>query len=368
MVRLTRLSLSHFRSYKHAVLEPERPLVALFGPNGAGKTNLLEAISLFSPGRGMRRARGEAFGRRPEAIGWKLVAGLDGSDGAHEVVTSGQAEASSRSVEIDGKAAPQVALGRITRMVWLTPAMDRLWTEAAAERRGFLDRITMGLDPGHAERVLAYEKSMRERNRLLKEEVRDAAWYDAIEAQLSEAGAAVIAARKACVVRLTAAQDGAATTFPRADLTLEPGEGGPAETAEDLRIAFNETRGRDLSAGRTLTGPHRADLLAVYSEKGMPARHCSTGEQKALLVSLVLASARAVAADTGEPPVLLLDEIAAHLDAGRRAALYGELTALGAQTFMSGTGAELFGELGDQGVLIEVRDADGATELAVRPS
>ena len=364
MLRLTSLTLSHFRSYARAVLEPERSLTALFGPNGAGKTNLLEAISLFSPGRGMRRAKVDAFARQPEAIGWKLTAEFETPDGPHRIVTTALPGASSRSVEIDGKSAPQVALGRIVRMIWLTPAMDRLWTEAASERRGFLDRITMGLDPGHAERVLAYEKAMRERNRLLKDEVRDAGWYDAVEAGLAEAGAAVIAARKTCLLRLKAAQENAATAFPRAELELDPGEGGTAETSDDLRLALAETRGRDMAAGRTLTGPHRADLLALYAEKDMPARQCSTGEQKALLVSLILASTRAVAADFGAAPILLLDEIAAHLDAGRRASLYQELAALTAQAFLSGTGAELFDDIGTQGALMAVIEGTGGSVLS----
>lgn len=363
MLRLTSLTLSHFRSYGHVSLRPERPLVALHGPNGAGKTNLLEAISLLSPGRGMRRAKADAFQRRPDNIGWKITASLTGPDGLHEIVTTAPPNTPSRNVEIDGKPAPQVALGKIARIVWLTPSMDRLWTDAAAERRAFLDRLTMGLDPEHADRVLTYEKAMRERNRLLRDEVRDPSWYDAIEAQLAASGAALIAARQTCLDRLSDAQRTATTSFPRATLSLDSGEGGPAQSEADIRVALAEGRVRDYAAGRTLTGPHRADLIAVYSEKDMPARYCSTGEQKALLVSLVLASARAVAAEFGAPPVLLLDEIAAHLDSNRRAALFRELEALNAQAFMSGTGEELFSSLGDQGEMHFVSENDGLSKL-----
>ena len=369
MLALRRLTLSHFRSYLRAELDPAPGLVAFYGPNGAGKTNLLEAISLLSPGRGMRRAQADAFERQPEGIGWKVSASLTGPRGDdHDVATGGDAGATTRSVRIDGKVAPQLALGRITRMAWLTPAMDRIWTDAAGERRAFLDRLTMGLDPGHAERVLAFEKAMRERNRLLRDEVRDARWYDAVEAQLADAGAAVAEARRACLTRLVAAQEGAATAFPRADLEIDPGEGGAVDDAAGLRLALADGRSRDMAAGRTLSGPHRADLVAVYAEKAMPARHCSTGEQKALLVSLVLAGARAVATDFGAPPILLLDEIAAHLDADRRVALYRELTAMGAQAFMSGTGAELFADAGPEAMLVCVRETGGQTTLTLTAS
>ena len=365
MLRLTSLTLSHFRSYRHAVLTPQGALLALHGANGAGKTNLLEAISLLSPGRGMRRAKTDAFERQPAGIGWKITAALTGPDGPHEIVTTAQPGGASRAVEIDGKTAPQTALGRIARLVWLTPSMDRLWMEGAADRRAFLDRLTMGVDPAHAERVLTYEKAMRERNRLLRDEVRDPVWYDAVEAQLASSGMAVTAARRDCLARLVAAQNDAATSFPRADLDLDMTDGGTAQTEDALRIAYAENRPRDFAAGRTLTGPHRADLVAIYAEKDMPARNCSTGEQKALLVSLILASARAVAADFGAAPILLLDEIAAHLDAERRASLYSELGSLGAQAFMSGTGPELFSSLGPSGEVLAVTEEDGESRLSV---
>ncbi len=281
---------------------------------------------------------------------------------AHEIETWAE-DGGSRQVRIDDKAAPQNALGRIVRVLWLVPSMDRLWIEGADGRRRFLDRAALSFEPTHADTVLAYEKAMRERNRLLKDQVRDAHWYAALEAQMAETGARIHRTRMDAIAELTAAQADAETAFPAADLSLshaDPAIAAP-EDPEALKAVLQEGRQRDLYAGRTLTGPHRADLGAIYTAKGTDARDCSTGEQKALLVSLILANARALAARTGAPPILLLDEIAAHLDASRRAALYDEVTALGAQAWMTGTGAELFAELGDRAQVFEVTEADGVS-------
>jgi DNA replication and repair protein RecF len=237
--------------------------------------------------------------------------------------------------------------------------MDRLWTEAAEGRRRFLDRMVLSFEPAHGEAVLAYEKAMRERNRLLKDEVRDARWYDALEARMAEAGARIVAHRQAALARVAAAQDGAATAFPAAALAIAGPEPDPPETEAALAEALAAGRGRDMAAGRALTGPHRADLTALYAEKGVPAAQCSTGEQKALLLSLVLANARALAQDFGAAPLLLLDEVAAHLDAARRAALYDEVCALGAQAWLTGTGAELFADLGARAQHLAVREEGG---------
>ena len=368
---VTALSVSHFRSWRLARIETQGRSVALFGPNGAGKTNLLEALSLLSPGRGLRRAEAEALGRRPEEIGWRMTARVEGPEGAHEIETGAEG-AGARSVKVDGKPAPQTRLGALLRTVWLTPSMDRLWTEGAAERRRFLDRTAMGFDPGHAEQALAYEKAMRERNRLFRDDVRDARWFDALEARMAASGAALARARAEAVARLTGAQAGAETAFPTAELALEgepdaalaealPQGAREAEAAAEswLLEALAQGRAQDAAAGRTLTGPHRTDLRAIYAEKGMEARLCSTGEQKALLISVVLATARALAHATGTPPVLLLDEVAAHLDASRRAALYAEVRALGAQAWMTGTEAELFDALGPEAVKLALTP-DGA--------
>jgi DNA replication and repair protein RecF len=360
---LTSLTLSHFRSHRRARLELDARPVAIHGPNGAGKTNILEAVSLLSPGRGLRRAAAEEMARQPEALGWKVAAELQSLHQRHEVATSWE-PGGARGVQIDGKAAAQVALGRIARMVWLVPSMDRLWIEGADGRRRFLDRIALSFEPGHAEVALTYEKAMRERNRLLKDQVRDAHWYHALELQMAAAGTALQQNRRAAVARLEAAQRDAETAFPVAGLALGAAEDSAApEEAEDFAAALADSRTRDLRAGRTLVGPHRADLEAVYAAKQVPARQCSTGEQKALLISLILANARALAQDFGAPPIVLLDEVAAHLDAGRRAALYDEICALGAQAWMTGTGPELFAELGARAQGLAVSEENGETRV-----
>lgn len=355
------LQLSHFRSHRAARLEFDGRPVALVGANGAGKTNILEAVSLLSPGRGLRRAAVEDLARRPEAIGWKVAATVAGLSAAHELET--WAEGGPRQVRVDGKTAPQLALARILRMVWLVPAMDRLWIEAAEGRRRFLDRSVLSFAPDHAEAVLAYEKAMRDRNRLLKDEVRDPHWYGALEAQMAASAAVIAANRVDALARLMAAQEGAETTFPRASLALVHPEG----EVDDLATALAENRRRDLAAGRTLLGPHRVDLQAVFSAKGVPADQCSTGEQKALLISLMLANARALATDLGRPPILLLDEVAAHLDAGRRAALYDEICALGAQAIMTGTEPGLFDSLGTRGQSFAIADDIGQSSIREVP-
>ena len=357
---LSALTLSHFRSHKVARLLIDARPVAIYGPNGAGKTNILEAVSLFSPGRGLRRASAEEMTRRPEALGWKITGILQSLDQDYEIETWSEG-GNARQVRIDGKTAPQTALGRVARVLWLIPSMDRLWIEGAEGRRRFLDRMTLSFFPDHAQLSVDYEKAMRERNRLLKDMVRDGHWYAALENRMAEAGAAIHAHRLQALSRLADAQNGAQTAFPTADLTLQPGELGLPETAEDLRAALAEGRARDLAAGRTLMGPHRADLFGVYAAKDVPAKDCSTGEQKALLVSLILANARALARDFGAPPLLLLDEVAAHLDADRRAALYDEICAVGAQAWMTGTGPELFDSLGDRAQYLHVTEDDGTS-------
>lgn len=358
---ITSLTLSHFRSHKAAKITFDGRPVALVGPNGAGKTNILEAVSLLSPGRGLRRAAAEDLARRPEALGWKIAARVRGIAADHDIET-GATAGEARHLRIDGKAATQTALGRVLRILWLVPAMDRLWIEAAEGRRRFLDRIALSFTPDHAEAALAYDKAMRDRNRLLKDQVSNAGWYGALEAQMVEAGTALIANRHAALQRLATAQD-AASAFPHPALSLIGPEGGADLAAEDLATALAEGRRRDMAAGRTLQGPHRSDLRAVYLAKGVDAGQCSTGEQKALLISLILANARALAADLGRAPVLLLDEVAAHLDTDRRAALYDEICALGAQAIMTGTEAELFSALGPRGQVMTVQDVAGESRI-----
>jgi DNA replication and repair protein RecF len=319
--------------------------------------------------------------------GWRLRAEVATPQGPVEIVTGVEgAGTARRTVEIDGKAATQTALGRHVRMVWLTPAMDRLWAEAAGERRRFLDRIALGFEPDHAEAALAYEKAMRARNRLLREPPWDDAWLAGLEAQMARAGARIARARAEALARLQEAQGslsrGRETLFPRAKMAIlgemearfseALGAGSDVDSDSDslegveaaaLARALGESRARDAAAGRTLTGPHLSDLEAIYAAKDMPAAACSTGEQKALLISVALANARALAEATGAAPILLLDEVAAHLDANRRKALFDEIEALGAQAWMTGTGAELFDGIAPGARRLAVTESGGRSTL-----
>lgn len=351
------LALSHFRSHRAARLVLDGRPVALVGPNGAGKTNVLEAVSLLSPGRGLRRATVEDLARRPEAIGWKVSATVQGLSGKHELETLAE-PGEARQVRIDSKQATQASLGRTLRILWLVPAMDRLWIEAAEGRRRFLDRMTLSFMPEHGEQTLTYEKAMRDRNRLIRDGVTDPHWYGALEAQMAQAGQQITQNRRTALARISAAVD-PDSAFPTADLSLA------SDDPDDLATALAENRRRDIAAGRSLIGPHRADLVARYAAKGVPADQCSTGEQKALLISLILANTRALAQDLGRAPILLLDEVAAHLDATRRAALYDEICALGAQAIMTGTDADLFDALGPRGQRLAVQDDSSGSRITV---
>ena len=351
------LALSHFRSHRAARLQLDGRPVALVGQNGTGKTNVLEAVSLLSPGRGLRRAAAEDLARRPDGLGWKISAAVHGLSAAHELVTWAE-PGEARQVRIDGKQTTQASLGRTLRILWLVPAMDRLWIEAAEGRRRFLDRMTLSFSPDHGEQSLTYEKAMRDRNRLIRDGITDPHWYAALEAQMAEAGQQITANRRAALARIAAAID-PASAFPTADLSLASDE------PDDLATALAESRPRDIAAGRALVGPHRADLTARYAAKDTPADQCSTGEQKALLISLILANARALAQDLGKAPILLLDEVAAHLDATRRAALYGEICVLGAQAIMTGTESDLFDALGARGQRLTVQDDANGSQITM---
>lgn len=370
-VTLSRLVVTNFRSYAQAELAlDERPLV-LTGENGAGKTNLLEALSLLSPGRGLRGATHHEIARADGPGGWAVAATLETETGPLRLGTGVEpgAEASrTRLVRVDGKPAsgPSV-LAQHLRILWLTPAMDRLFLEAAGERRRFLDRLVMGLDPAHGTRVNAYERNLRERNRLLAENNLDPAWLGGIEEQMAEYGVAIAAARRETLGRLRGALDaaedllGAGRPFPRAELALDGRLECELETIaavdveENFRRHLAEMRPRDAGAGRTLDGPHRTDLAVRHVAKDREARLCSTGEQKSLLIGIVLANARMLAA-RGVPPVLLLDEIAAHLDETRRAALFDEIVHLRLQAFMTGTDAGLFEALGNRALSFRVEN------------
>lgn len=358
-LKLTSLTLSHFRSHARSAAQFDGRPAVLTGANGAGKTNLLEAISLLAPGRGLRRAASEELARRPGDAGWKVTASLIRGALPHEIETGARPD-EARRVRIDGKAATQAALGRLVPMLWLTPAMDRLWLEAPEGRRRFLDRMVLAFRPDHAESALAYDKAMRERNRLLREGIANPGWHGALEAQMAQAGAKMSAARRWLLARLAGETDDAGA-FPAADLALDC---NAPESPADLARALAEGRGRDMAAGRSLTGPHRADLNAIWRARAMPAAQCSTGEQKALLISVVLAHASALARDRGMPPILLLDELAAHLDAARRAALFDALCDLGAQAFLTGTEPELFLAMGPRAQHFTLTDTPEGARLA----
>ncbi len=358
------LTLSSFRNYDSARIEPAAGLIALCGHNGAGKTNLLEAISLLTPGRGMRGAAFDDLVRSGASNGWAVSALVDSPAGEVRLGTAWQAAASdggetaptgSREVRIDGQVQRSAgSLADHVRTLWLTPAMDRLFAGPASDRRRFLDRLTATFDPSHGTRVNALERLLRERNRLNAEDVRQAGWLDSVEAQLAQTAVAVAAARNDAIAAVRsfitdARQRGSARPFPWAEVIVD-GEleqqliDRPAVQIEDeYRTLLADSRGLDRAAGRTLRGPHRADLLVSHGPRQMEARLCSTGEQKALLIGLVLAQARAVRETfNGVAPLLLLDEIAAHLDDVRRAALMEELLELGSQAWMTGTDRQLF--------------------------
>ncbi len=356
---VTGLSLMRFRNHRSLLLEFDGEPILIFGPNGAGKTNLLEAVSLLSPGRGLRRASASEFAQGPEHRGWKITAVIKTPEQAHEVMTWADLDGP-RRVTVDGKATTQMALGRIARVIWLVPSMDRLWTEGADYRRRFLDRIALSFDPDHAQHAVIYERSMRERNRILKDRVHDPHWYTALETRMATAGCAIQTGRRTALDRLGDAQSDAKTAFPAAEFVLTGVEGSlTPDSEEEYSAALAQSRKRDMIAGRTLIGPHRADLEATFAAKGIPARQCSTGEQKALLISMVLANARALLRDSGSPPILLLDEVAAHLDSGRRAALYNEVRALGAQAWMTGTGPGLFEGFSGPARRLEISESEG---------
>ncbi|MFL5295916.1 MAG: DNA replication/repair protein RecF [Phenylobacterium sp.] len=368
---LSRLTLTDFRSYERADLVMDGRPVFLVGPNGAGKTNLLEAISLFTPGRGLRGASIAELGRRlpGEAQGraWAVSASVTAAGEETQLGTGvGEAGAARRTVRVSGETVPPGRLADHLRQVWLTPAQDRLFLEGAGERRRFFDRLVFAAIPRHAAHAQAYERAMRERMRLLSDETGppDAAWLDALEARLAEAGALMAEARATTLAALQAEIDGRGERpFPQARLSLA-GEweqmsavgASIADIEAKLAEALAAARPRDAAAGRALTGPHRGDLAVVHAEKDRPAAECSTGEQKALVLNLVLAqAARLARAEAAPAPLLLLDEVAAHLDARRRGALFEEITALRLQAFLTGTDELLFADFAGaaQGLRVE---------------
>ncbi len=334
---VSRLSLTDFRSYASATIEPGPGFALLFGENGAGKTNLLEAVSLLAPGRGLRGAALSEMAREGGSGGFAIAAKI----GEADIGTGTEATAPEwRLVRVNGAPAAVNSLSEWLSVLWLTPAMDRLFSASPGERRRFLDRLVLALEPGHAHHSTRYDAAMRARNKLLGEEKWDEAWLASLELAMAEHGVAITEAR----LRTVGALDErlAATPpdeFARAEIALE------GARAEDLIAAFKANRSRDAAAGRATQGPHRQDLSVVHGAKSMPADRSSTGEQKALLLGLVLAHAELVAERRTEPPILLLDEVAAHLDPKRRAALFCRLEGRG-QVWMTATEPDLFEGIG----------------------
>lgn len=355
---LSRLKLTDFRNYAEAALPLDGRHVVLTGENGAGKTNLLEAVSFLSPGRGLRRAVLADVTRVGAAGGFTIFADVDGMDGEVSIGTGiepGEGESVARKLRINGTPAKSTEeLSDHLSVLWLTPAMDGLFTGGSSDRRRFLDRLVLSLDPAHGRRASDFERAMRSRNRLLSEGRFDPSWLSAIEAQMAGLGIAMAAARQEMLGLLrTLSANSGETPFPTPVLTLEGFMDGAmdrpaADLEENYLDMLHNGRGRDAAAGRTLDGPHRSDLLVRHREKDMEAERCSTGEQKALLIGLVLAHARLTADMTGYAPILLLDEIAAHLDEGRRAALFDLVHGLGGQSFMTGTDRSMFSALADR--------------------
>lgn len=362
-----RLTVSNFRNYRAATLEAGSRPIVLYGPNGAGKTNLIEAISFLAPGRGLRRATLEEVACNEGDGSWAVSTEVEGALGLATLGTGIERIAedgapAKRKYRIDREpVGTAAAFSDHVRIIWMVPAMDSLFTGAPAERRRFLDRLATAIDSEHSSRVNAFERALRSRNRLLEEPRPDAHWLDAVEHETAELAVAVASLRAETVGRLRAALSARAqSAFPPADIALDgwmesllPSE--PAVFVEErYREKLRENRGRDAAAGRTLDGPHLTDLAIVYAQKGIVAADASTGEQKALLIGLVLAHARLIAEMTGAAPILLLDEVVAHLDPSRRMALHGELAQLGAQVWMTGADPALFVEIEGQATLVEV--------------
>lgn len=369
---LLRLGLQDFRNHVQTQIRTDGRHVCLYGANGAGKTNIIEAISVLAPGRGLRGAelselvRTDASGQR--APGWGLSADLADSDLTRRIAVALEFDAdgrSKRTARLDGAPATPADIAELVRVIWLTPSMDRVFAGPAGDRRKFFDRQVLAHFPSHGTAAAAYEKSMRQRNALLEQGRPDPAWIGSVEDAMARAGAAMAMGRATVMLRMQSAIDTRPEgAFPKADLALDgameqmalAGLSEP-EIADEMTRIFRSGRPRDAAAGRTLEGVHRTDLRVVHRAKGLEADKCSTGEQKALLIGLILANARALfGRDFAPEPLLLLDEAAAHLDSDRRAALYDELAALGGQAWLTGTDRSLFDAFGDRAQRFAVSD------------
>lgn len=351
-LRINRLRLTNFRSYSSLDLETDAPVQVLVGPNGAGKTNILEALSLLTPGRGMRRATLAELSRRTpqtEPTEWAIHAQTDGLLGPVSLGTGIQN--GKRVVRIDGETASGPgALAQHLSALWLTPTMDRLFIEGSAGRRRFLDRLVFGLSPAHGPLSTTYEKALRDRSQLLKDRSTDTQWLDTLEATMAQTGTQVAQGRLTTIQQLQDTIDATPDSlFPKATMTLKGymeealANGMTPEVAQaDFVSELKSSRGRDAETGGAALGPHKSDLLVHHAEHGQAADQCSTGEQKALLVTLVLANASTQMQARQAAPLLLLDEVAAHIDADRRAALFHQVTTLGGQVWLTGTDRAFF--------------------------
>jgi DNA replication and repair protein RecF len=362
---ITRVSLTNFRNHRARELEAAAGLVVLHGPNGAGKTNILEALSLLAPGRGLRGAALPDIARDGAGAGFAVFADWSTNDAPPVALGTGVAadRPARRQVRINGAAAAASSLAERLSLLWLTPAMDRLFLDSAGGRRRFLDRLVLALEPGHAQHSSRLEAALRARTKLLTDgQGGEAEWLTALEAQIGTHGAAVDAARLRCLTALRAelARHQGAPDFPQPDAAIIDSAGAVRSDPWDaaaLAALLGRNRARDAAAGRATAGPHRDDLVVIHRASGRAAARCSTGEQKGLLLALMLAHADVVAQQRGSRPLLLLDEVAAHLDPLRRAALFARLSAAGGQCWLTGTEAALFAA------------AEGAvTRIAVEPS
>lgn len=372
MSYVSSLKLSNFRCYDSARLENlPTGLIVLSGANGAGKTNILEAVSLLSPGRGLRSAKVMEIQRLNGSTPWAVAADIESRAGQTKIGTGLEPQTDKRLIRINGtNAKNQSALADYLACVWLTPQMDRLFMDSSRERRRFLDRLVFSFDPGHSGRVGRYENALAQRSKLLKDSNRaglrvDTAWLNALEAQIAETGVSIAAARLDFVQRLQCVcEQEDHDHFPLARLmaggTIEELlTSAPAlEVEEMFKYQLQESRSIDMFSGGAATGPHKSDLLVQMAEKNMPADQCSTGEQKALLIGIVLAHARLIAAERGMAPIILLDELAAHLDETRRAALYDILIEIGGQVWMTGTEASLFADIQQRACFFHIANAN----------
>ncbi|MET3598382.1 DNA replication/repair protein RecF [Martelella mangrovi] len=362
---LTALKLTDFRNYPQAGLALDGRHVVLTGDNGSGKTNLLEAVSFLSPGRGMRRAAYGQVVRKGAPAGFTVFAELEGMEGNVGIGTGTDGvDGVGRKVRINGtQAASGDELLDHVRVIWLTPSMDGLFTGPAGDRRRFLDRMVLSIDPAHGRRVADFERAMRSRNRLLSERRMEPAWLSGLEEQMAGLGVAMALARRELLSLLTGliGESAAGSPFPTPEIALtgffaDETEAPAIDLEDRYRALLEEERYRDAAAGRTLDGPHRSEMAVRHQQKDMDAALCSTGEQKALLLGLVLAHAGLTRRISGHPPVMLFDEVAAHLDEGRRAALFARIGEIGGQSFMTGTDRSLFEALGEDGQFFNVSD------------